>query len=400
MKMTRASEKVLCVDDDPNILDAYRRSLRKQFILDTALGPEKGLDAIASKGPYAVVVSDLKMPGMDGIQFLSKVAEAAPDTVRVMLTGYADVNTAISSVNEGRIFRFLTKPCPPEELGRTLEAGMEQYRLVMAERELLEKTLSRSVRVLIDILALVNPAAFSKATRIRRYVRHMTVELGLAGAWRYELAAALSQVGCVALPPDTLEKVAVGETLTEEEERAWASHPAMARELLEKIPRLETVAKMIENQRTPFREVSGAWMEEKVDPVAMGGQLLKTAIDFDDLVMEGRTVQKAVEKLLADPGERNPLLATTLKNVVISKEGAIPKLLKINELAPGMTTAEDVRTKNGLLLTPKGQEVNELIIQRLKNFWSSGAIENRVRVLTPMDETGDGKEEERKTVEE
>ncbi|MGK7346319.1 MAG: HD domain-containing phosphohydrolase [Candidatus Nitrospinota bacterium M3_3B_026] len=398
--MTKTREKVLCVDDDPNILDAYKRNLRKQFALDTALGPEEGLEAVARKGPYAVVVSDLKMPGMDGVTFLSKVAETAPDTVRVMLTGYADVNTAISSVNEGRIFRFLTKPCPPDELAKTLAASVEQYRLVMAERELLEKTLSRSVRVLIDILALVNPAAFSKATRLRRYVRHMAAELELAGAWRYELAAALSQVGCVALPTDTLEKAAVGEALTEEEERAWASHPAMAGELLKKIPRLETVAEMIENQRTPFREVSAAWQGEKIDPVALGGQLLKTAIDFDNLIMEGKPIQKAVAKLLDDPGERNPLLVTALKNIVIKKEGSVPKLLRIGELAPGMTTAEDVRTKNGILLTSKGQEINELILQRLKNFWRNGAIDGRVRVLVPMDETEGGKKEERKTVEE
>src|SRR4030042_1805929 len=91
--------------------------------------------------PYAVIVSDLKMPGMNGIKFLSKVREMAPDSVRVMLTGFAELQTAIDAVNEGNIFRFLTKPCPPDILSRALDMGIEQYRLITAERELLEQTL-------------------------------------------------------------------------------------------------------------------------------------------------------------------------------------------------------------------------------------------------------------------
>lgn len=97
--------KVLFVDDDPNILAAYQRQLRKRYQIDTALAGDRGLKAVAKTGPYAVVVSDLKMPGMNGIQFLSRVREMAPDTVRIMLTGFAEVQTAIDAVNEGNIFR-------------------------------------------------------------------------------------------------------------------------------------------------------------------------------------------------------------------------------------------------------------------------------------------------------
>src|ERR1035441_2270014 len=108
------SEKILFVDDDPNLLSSCERVLRRNFQIETAEGGEAALARIACHGPYAVVVADRQMPRMDGIQFLHALRERAPDTIRIMLTGNADLEGAIRVVNEGNIFRFLTKPCLPE----------------------------------------------------------------------------------------------------------------------------------------------------------------------------------------------------------------------------------------------------------------------------------------------
>src|SRR6185503_12829528 len=97
--MTR---RILCVDDDVHILQAFERQFRNQFEIQTALGPLLGLKAVAGDGPFAVVISDLRMPDMDGIEFLSRVRQASPDAVRIMLTGNADLNASISAVNEGK----------------------------------------------------------------------------------------------------------------------------------------------------------------------------------------------------------------------------------------------------------------------------------------------------------
>lgn len=104
------AEKILCVDDEVNILLSLQRQLRKQFQMESALGPEQALAAIESDGPYAVVVSDLQMPNMNGLELLAKVRDMSPETVRIMLTGQADLDTAIAAVNQGNIFRFLTSP--------------------------------------------------------------------------------------------------------------------------------------------------------------------------------------------------------------------------------------------------------------------------------------------------
>jgi len=104
------AEKILLVDDDCNILDAYRRSLSREFLMETAVGGEQALKLLAQDDPFAVVVSDMRMPGMDGIQLLNTIKSQSPDTIRVMLTGNADMDTAIKAINEGSIFRFLNKP--------------------------------------------------------------------------------------------------------------------------------------------------------------------------------------------------------------------------------------------------------------------------------------------------
>src|SRR5438552_1794684 len=90
--------------------------LRPRFSIDTALGGEPALALIASQGRYAVIVTDMQMPGMDGVEFLMQARQKAPDTVRLMLTGNADQKTAVEAMNKGHVFQFLNKPCPPEML--------------------------------------------------------------------------------------------------------------------------------------------------------------------------------------------------------------------------------------------------------------------------------------------
>ena len=247
-------EKILFVDDDPNILSAYQRQLRKQFNVDTALGGDLGLTAIAiaSNVPYAVIVADMGMPGMNGIQFLSKAKEITPDSVRMMLTGNADQQTAMNAINEGNIFRFLTKPCQPEVITKVLTAGIEQYRLITSEKELLEKTLNGSVKVLTDVLALVNPTAFGRTSRIHNLVQTISAELKIEKPWQIELAAMLSQIGCITMSEETLTKIYRGDNLTEQELQTFQRHPQIGSSLIASIPRLEKVAEIIACQELRF----------------------------------------------------------------------------------------------------------------------------------------------------
>ena len=215
------SEQILLVDDDRNVLDGYRRNLRGEFSVDTVESGQEALAQLESKGPYAVVISDMKMPGMDGIELLRRVKSAAPDTVRVMLTGHAETQTAIEAINEGSIFRFLIKPCDKEMMAKTITAALVQHRLITAEKQLLEQTLSGCLQVLSEVLSLVNPAAFSRAERARRYIHHVATAMKLGNPWQYEVAAILSQLGCVTLAPETIETVYQGRNLSPAEQAQY-----------------------------------------------------------------------------------------------------------------------------------------------------------------------------------
>jgi response regulator RpfG family c-di-GMP phosphodiesterase len=243
--------RVLLVDDDPNVLAAYTRQLRNRYEIESAQGAEDALQLIRKNAVYAVVVSDMKMPGMDGIELLSRIRETSPETVRIMLTGYADLETAMEAVNQGNIFRFLTKPCAPAVMNRVIRDAVEQYRLVTAEKELLEQTLSGAVKVLTEILAIVNPDAFSRTNRLISIVNFIASNLQLENLWEFQLAGMLSQIGWVTLPPDILDKIYLNEKLDAEDEAMYQEHPKTAERLLSKIPRMENITKMIALQLDP-----------------------------------------------------------------------------------------------------------------------------------------------------
>jgi DNA-binding NtrC family response regulator len=139
LEIGRSDEaRVLLVDDEPLVLEGLRRSLHTEFVADLAEGPEEGLAKLRKDGPYPVVVSDMRMPGMDGVEFLATVRTIAPDSIRMMLTGSSDMEVATRAVNEGQIFRFLTKPVTPETLLATLRAGLAQYHAARLEKEQLK----------------------------------------------------------------------------------------------------------------------------------------------------------------------------------------------------------------------------------------------------------------------
>jgi response regulator RpfG family c-di-GMP phosphodiesterase len=371
------TKRILCVDDDPNVLQAFERQFRKQFDLHTALGPETGLLRLGNDGPFAVVVSDLRMPVMDGVEFLARVRENWPDTVRIILTGQADLRAAIAAVNEGNVFQFLSKPCPPEMLARALDAGLRHHRLITAERELLEQTLRGSIGVMTEILSLANPVAFSRAERIRRYVLHIARHLNLPGQWQYELAAMLSQIGCVTVPPEVLDKYYDAQPLDATEETILSSQGRVGQELLAQIPRLEAVAKMVGNQN-----VGGNQAEGHGDAVNIGSSLLKVALDFDQLLMRGASTTAA----LSEMGKRrvyDPRFLSALGQVQVQQEAREVRRLSLAALKAGMTTNSEVHSKAGLLLMGVGQELTPSAITRLQTFALTTGVVEPISVRMP-----------------
>ena len=375
------TEKILLVDDDNNILDGYRRTLSREFLIETALGGEQALKLVTENGPYAVVVSDMQMPGMDGIQLLGRIRAQSPDTIRVMLTGHADIDTAINAINEGSIFRFLSKPCGKEVMAKTLTAALVQYRLVTAEKQLLEQTLSGSIQVLTEVLSLVNPAAFSRAERARRYIHHIVTVMKLGNPWKYEVAAMLSQLGCVTLAPETIQAVYSGEKLLANEQAQYDAHPSVASDLLSKIPRLEPIAWMIKHQNCalPEAESSSAEMAD----MRLGAEILRLILAYEELIHKGTSRNEAAHILARQNKSINPEFLPALVTLDPNAEDGEIRKCRIEQLSPGMIIQQEIRTYEGALLVSKGQEVTSALILKLKNFHARRAITGEVTVSMP-----------------
>ncbi len=376
------NERILCVDDDPSVLQAYQRSLRKRYTIEPALGGDEAIAAVTSQGPYAVVVCDMRMPGMNGVQTLARIREIAPDTVRMMLTGNADQQTALEAVNEGRIFRFMNKPCPPEVFAAALDAGLEQYRLITAEKELLSKTLSGSVKLLTDVLGLVNPTAFGRASRVQRMVREICREMKVERSWLVEIAGMLSQIGCVSVPEEVLSKVYKRQPLSNVEERAFKTYPHTGRDLLVNIPRLEEVAEVVAHQNDSFEEEVDS-SDSRAEDVIVGAHILKVALDWDTLLSGGVSGDLAMAELNDNKKLYDPDVLDALRNVMHIEEVQVVRTVRIHDLFDGAVLADDVRTIKGTLLCAKGQEVTPSLRARLRNYVTNFGLEAPIKIFVP-----------------
>ena len=364
------NERILFVDDEKFVLETFRRNLRKHFEIETA---GSGLDALRlmeTGGPFAVVVSDLKMPVMDGVEFLGVVKNRWPDTVRIMLTGHADLDTAISAVNKGAIFRLLTKPSPPDALLAAVNDGLRQYRLVMSERQLLHGTLRGCIQVLSELLALVSPKAFGRAEKAKPLVAGMVMVFGLDSGWKYELAAMLSQVGCLSLPMAVLEKKISGQELTNDEMEIFLMHPGIAGNLLRHIPRLEGVVEMISEHEMPLDG----------NPCT-GARMLKAALDYVDLENAGVSADEALQRMREAPGVYDSRIVSALAEVVSRRQRSEILSVGIGDLSEGMLLMEPVISGKGVVLVEKGQVVTFAVLELMRNFGAILGVKEPLYVL-------------------
>ncbi|MBI3418228.1 MAG: response regulator [Verrucomicrobia bacterium] len=173
-------KKVLFVDDEEMVLEGLRRMLRPQHEEWEMEFVESGVKALELMGhrPFDVIVSDMRMPGMSGVQLLTHIKTERPDSIRILLTGHRDMDTAIDAVNRAEIFRFLTKPVVPENLLPALESAFEQRRLLSAERESLELQLQHAQK-----MSLIGQCAASAVHEFRNtlYVIQACTDMALDG---------------------------------------------------------------------------------------------------------------------------------------------------------------------------------------------------------------------------
>jgi CheY-like chemotaxis protein len=345
--------------------------LRRDYRPVTAAGGLAALEKLKEIGAPAVVVSDMRMPGMDGANFLKTVKRLYPETTRILLTGEPGRDAAVSAINEGQIFRFLTKPCAPEKVLAAIEAGVAHHRLLTGEKTLLQDTLIGCIKALIDVLAITNPVAFGRSNRVKSLAMAVAREAGHPSFWQLEAAAMLSQIGYISLPVELVEKLYYGSKLTGEENVLAAGAPAVAQTLLGRIPRLEPVLEILTLSQQPTGISADGLM-------TLGANILRLVSEYDTQVVQGNPT--AIQGIRAKINKHDSRLVELLAAAVGEESAKVEiREIAVGKVKTGMIILDDVHTPLGVLLVPKGFEVTEVFIQRMRNF-GPGILAERIRV--------------------
>lgn len=376
---------ILFVDDESSVLQGIQRTLRGKFTIDTADSGAAGLEALQKRGPFAVVVSDMRMPGMDGVEFLSRVKDLAPDTIRVMLTGNSDLETAVRAVNQGAIFRFANKPCPPEMLIPLLEAARRQHQLVTAEKQLLEDTLGGCIRVLTEILSLADGRQFARATALQDLTRRVTRSLAMPDAWQINAAAMLAQIGTVAIPPVVLVRAREGKTLAGAEKDMLTRIPDTGHDLLRHVPRLETVASIVKYQHKNLDGTGYPADSQKGADIPVGARLLRILGDVVTKQQEGDSVDSIVKDLRSHPEQFDQQMVDAVVRVLQEKDGArsqdaMTTEVTLRELQVGHVLAANVVTAENTVLVVPGTKITFVLRERLLNFAKTVGVREPILV--------------------
>ena len=372
-----ADSVVLVVDDESSILETLSLQLRRHHRVVTATDGAEALRFLEKSGPVAAVISDMRMPGMDGVELLRHVQVMYPDTTRVLHTAQADVTSAIAAINDGGVFRYLCKPCPTPDLRRTVQDAVERHWKTTTERQLLDKTLRASLQALFGCLELASPAAFARAGRIRSLVAALCSELELHELWEIEVAAMASQLGAVTVPPSVLQKLERGLPLDGDEQAMVDAMPDVAVRLLADVPMLHDVVEIVRGLATLTPGGASSPL------IGTAIDVVRTAIEFETLDGRGLPVESSIAVLECRENSRPRILAAlrAVKGVAAAQDTV--RALAVSELEVGMRIAEDIVAVNGLVLIGRGMVVTDVLLDRLANFRHTTKLVEPVLATVP-----------------
>jgi CheY-like chemotaxis protein len=375
------------VDDEQALLNGIQRRLGTEYDLVIANGGEAGLAAMDLQGPFAVIVTDMRMPKMDGIEFIRSARAKSPDSVYIMLTGNQDQATAIQALNEGHVFRFLTKPCQSADLKCTIDSGIHQYQLVTSEKELLHKTFVGAISVLTDVLELAQPNVFGRAERMQEIVIGLEKGLGLESQWEYKLAARLNLLGFALLPEQERIRFETGTLGGTELLSTIRSAAATGRRIIERIPRLGTVSQIIGMQSSVDGGAILVKPKNDQEKALMGATLLRVAIEWDSLARQGLSPTSAAAEIRQSMPQLNPKTVQVLGDLDLGDVCDAGVEVDVDMLEEGMVLLDDVLTSDGLMLIRSGRRLTWTIIEKLRSYSDSATGLRPVRVRSVPVET-------------
>ncbi|TCO78346.1 HD domain-containing phosphohydrolase [Chromatocurvus halotolerans] len=374
-----AETKLLFVDDEPDLLSFYRQVFERDFAVTVFSNAQAALDHLLEDSEYAVIVSDFSMPGMDGIEFLAAAREVAPHAVRIMLTGFASDETAISAVNRGDIFKFLRKPTRIAEFSSAMRAAVQRHELEAAERDLLEKTLRGSIEMMTEALSLASPIIFGRSTGLKTDMAQLARHLRVGPIWEMEAAAMLCELGLLTQSSAVMENIVYHQPTTTVEDNPWHSQAGIAADLVRKVPRLERVADSIHFQ---YRNYDGTGYPDDTplagDDIPIGARMLHILKDLRSSVDAGVERNRVIASMRGQPGRYDPQILDVLAATNTPPQAPEIRAVSVFSIETGDILAQDIESRDGTLIMRQGQEISPYLAQKLHHFADADEIDLEV----------------------
>ena len=412
------AETVVFVDDEESITNALKRLFRREgYDILTASSGQNGLDVLKeSKKPVSLIISDQRMPEMSGAQFFEHAKKIFPDAIRILLTGYSDMDAIIDAINKGEIHRYLTKPWNDGEILLHVRHALEQYELEVENRQL-EKSLFNIVRLLSSLVEALNPTLGTYMLQVARLAREVAKEYELEerDLDQIEMAGMIHDIGFLGLPEYILTKDE--EDMSEKEFDLFRQHPAIGQSCLQSVENLDQVGAIVLSHHEHY-DGSGFPNGLKGEEISLGARIIGVVADYCRVISlwpsDGDRSLEIAQKYLGKMAERSdntePKTITKQMAEKIILSGSAKKydpdvvmktlqkiesceiewekkieqvgFVKLEDLTPGMVLAKNMNTLAGKFLLAEGTTLDSRLILSIKRLGEMAMVEKHVYVIT------------------
>ncbi len=377
------NNKILCVDDEESILRGFTLNLRDKFDLHLASDGKEGLELFQREGGFAVVLSDMRMPNMNGAEMLSSIKKLNSEVVTVLLTGHTDFESAMAAVNEGNVFRMLSKPCPPEDLRKVLKDAIDQHHLIISKRILLDKTLRGAVDALAQSLATAQPLFFGRAQRVRRLVNGLAEEMKLEESWRLGVAAIFSQIAYLSIPQHLSEAVYHRKDLTPEVKAMIRELPEETLKIVDLIPGLEDIREIL--QRV---DIQPKYEVEDGSGIRTAASVLRVGLDYDYYHEQGHEDCLILQTLQSRTETYDEKVVAGLTQFLDADAHSYSlEEIDTRKLEEGMRLNEDLLLDGSMLIASSGADIDRALLKVIRNYiacYSQFPFPKKINVMIPV----------------
>ena len=377
------NNKILCVDDEEAILRGFKLNLNNKFELHFASDGIEGLELFKREGGFATVLSDMRMPRMSGAEMLHEIKKIDSEVVTVLLTGHTDFESAMAAVNDGNVFRMLSKPCPPDVLRKVLRDAIEQYDLITSKRILLDQTLRGAVDALSQSLAITQPLFFGRAQRVRRMANGLAEAVQLVESWRVGVAAIFSQLAYLSIPNHLSESVYYRKDLKPELKAMLKDLPEETLKIIDLIPGLTDIREIL--QRI---DIQPKFEMDDGSGIRTAASILRVALDYDYYQEQGHADALIIQTLISRADTYDQKITEALSQFIDADSNSYSlEEIDTKDLAEGMRLNEDLLLEDSMLIASSGADIDRSLLKIVRNYiscYSEFPFPKKINVLIPV----------------